>query len=333
MQILNKNKRLMKVNDINLIYTKMEKRKIIETVRTIETIDLHIHTKSSDGAFTPIQIVRKAKEKGLSAIAITDHDCICVSEVKKAIEEGKRLNIKVIPGVEISTKFAIPKSKDRPTDVHLLGLFVDFNNDDFNNDDFRILVNTLEKHSEAIKNKKRIKILQGLVGKEKISYKKVKEYQQTESFGNYHIRQYLVSERIRNDGEARKLFIEGGKAYIESNKHPTFEEFIKLIQDAGGLAVLAHPIFAFISFMNLEIMIESMKNFGLDGIETYHSDNTDYTSECMVALADEYGLCKSGGSDFHGTDKYKQELGTGIEGNLCVPYSILDDLRKYKSKK
>jgi predicted metal-dependent phosphoesterase TrpH len=286
----------------------------------MKTIDLHIHTTYSDGSFTPTEIVQHAQKKGLSAIAITDHDSI--SGVEEAIIAGNQLNIKVISGIEISTEFDIFNGNKPPIDVHLLGLFVDFRNSNL------VRIFAMRRNAQII-TQERIKRLIDL-GFD-VSYEELLSYTKMQAPRKSFISKYLVSKGISID-EADALLRDGGAAYIESTFKQPFAESISLIHQAGGLAVLAHPIVYGVKFMDIENMIISMKNLGLDGIETYHSDNTPYTSRCMVDLANTYHLCTSGGSDFHGTNKPDVDLGTG-RGNLCVPYSVLEELRKYKSER
>ncbi|GHT04319.1 PHP-like protein [Bacteroidia bacterium] len=282
----------------------------------MKTIDLHIHTTYSDGSFTPTEIVQYANNKGLSAIAITDHDSI--SGVEEAIIAGNQLNIEVISGIEISTEFDIFNGNKPPISVHLLGLFVDFRDSNL----VRIL--EMRRNAQIIRNQERIKRLIDL-GFD-VSYEELLSYTKMQTPTKFYISQYLASKGI---SEAKELLGVGGAAYIESTFKQPFAESIGLIHQAGGLAILAHPILCRISISALEKMIILMKDLGLDGIETYHSNNTPYTSRCMVDLANTYHLCKSGGSDFHGTNIPEIDLGTCIEGNSRVPYSILEDLHKH----
>ncbi|MBW2039424.1 MAG: PHP domain-containing protein [Deltaproteobacteria bacterium] len=274
-------------------------------------VDLHVHTTASDGTMTPAEVVRCAKEKGLRAMAITDHDT--VEGVEEGMQEGKRINVEVIPGVEVSVDF--PKGT-----MHLLGYYIEPNCAE--------LVEKLMfvQRARAERNIKMVKRLRELGIEIDLSEEKgTAGHGQT---GRPHFAQILVQKGYARDiQDAFDRFLrKGGPAYVEKFKLSP-REAMKFIINAGGIPVLAHPFTLNQSRKDaLEKLVMELKSEGLEGIEVYYPDHTEEQKELYRYLAQKHGLFMSGGSDFHGLNKEGVELGEGY-GDMELPYSMVEELK------
>ncbi|MFD2369242.1 PHP domain-containing protein [Brevibacillus sp. GCM10020057] len=243
--------------------------------------DLHTHTKASDGTCDPAENVRLAKEAGLAAVAITDHDT--VAGVPAAMQAAAELEIEVIPGVEVS-------SVGRGQDIHVLGFFVPYDDAAFQ----ERLVSLRETRQE--RNKLLIARLQELgipITLENVYRRK----QGTDkNIGRPHIAEELVELGVVSsiDEAFAKYLGKEGAAYVNPPRI-TPQEAITLIKEAGGAAVLAHP-----GLYDADDLVQELIAFGLDGIEVNHPDNDAEQRARYTAWANEHGLVMTGGSDFHG---------------------------------
>lgn len=273
-------------------------------------IDLHTHSTASDGSLSPKELVRHAKEKGLAAIALTDHDTL--AGVKEALAEGKIIGVEVIPGVEISVNY-------KP-EMHILGYFFD--------DIEASLEKTLETllRNREERNPKIVRKLNEL-GFE-ISMKEVEEEAKGNVVGRPHIGKVLVKKGLVPSMEAAfdQFLAAGRPAYFKKDKL-TPEQGIKAIIAGGGIPILAHPILLGMEIKELDQLLGELKEFGLRGIEAIYVENSGDDTGNLLRLAMKHGLLVTGGSDFHGNFKTGIEIGKG-RGNLKVPYTLLDKMRE-----
>ena len=241
--------------------------------------DLHCHTTASDGLLSPTELVQLAAKLGLKAIGITDHDTI--QGWKEAVEAGELYQIKILKGLELNTEW---KGKE----VHILGYEVDSSSRVLT-EQLIILRNAREKRMLEILN--RFKEL-GI----NISVAEVQQFAQGESIGRPHIAQVLIERGyVKNIREGFDRYIgKGAPAYVQRAKL-TPEEGIRLIREAHGVAVLAHP-----GVHRLEDGIPTWVNAGLQGIEVLHSQHNPDDEKRYLEIAEEYQLLTTGGSDFHG---------------------------------
>lgn len=272
-------------------------------------VDLHTHSTASDGSMTPIEIVRYAKERGLAAVALTDHDT--VDGINQALEESERVGIEVIPGVEISL--------DYNTEMHMLGYFF--------NGSYKKIEPLLEwfRRSREERNPKMIEKLKQM-GFD-ISIDEVVAEAKGRVVARPHIASIMVKKGyVKNVAEAFENYISNGKpAYVKKDSL-TPEEGIKAIRDAGGIPVLAHPIYLGLDLRKLDKLLSRLVSEGLMGIETYYVDNSREDTGNHLNLAIKYNIVATGGSDFHGSFKPDIEIGKG-RGNLKVPYEVLERLK------
>ena len=253
-------------------------------------VDLHIHSTASDGKLTPADVVREAAERGLTFIALADHDT--VDGIAPALAAAESFpGLMVIPGVEISTD--IPQGE-----IHVLGYFVDYTDPQ--------LKAALDKFRNS-----RLKRAQGMVAKlEKlgiaIDWQRVQEIAGGSSIGRPHIAQAMLERGyIASMKQAFTDYIgRNGPAYVEREKM-TPAEAVELILKAKGLPVLAHPLTA----GDPEAMTIELKAAGLAGIEAYYDGYTPEEIKRLVGLADKHNLIATGGSDYHGLDPNETAIG------------------------
>ncbi|WP_235857445.1 PHP domain-containing protein [Paenibacillus albiflavus] len=270
--------------------------------------DLHTHTTASDGMNSPSMNVQLAKEAGLAAIAITDHDT--VSGVEEAMKEGERIGIRVVPGIEISTVAC-------GQDIHVLGYFIDITDE--------VLLSRLAeiRDTRQLRNTMMIEKLQQL-GMD-ITLEEVTELvsdikQDGDTIGRPHIAQLLVKKGyVASVNEAfERLLGTGGAAYVNPPRISP-QTAINWIHEAKGAAVLAHPGL----YKNDELVIEIIGQ-GVDGIEVYHSDHSPRDEARYQQIAAQHNLIVTAGSDFHGARE--GEMFHGEVGARRISITVLDQL-------
>ena len=279
-------------------------------------IDLHTHTNESDGTLTPVELVERALALPLEALAISDHDTFAGYD--EAVRPARARGLDLVCAVELSTRMA----GDRRRTIHLLGYFLK----DAPSFEFRTWLQEL-LGARRDRNQRLVANLQAL-GVE-IELNEVERIGRTLT-GRPHFARVLVQKRYAaNADEAfRKYLGESAPAYVERDS-PHVAMGIQRIVAAGGLAVLAHPVRLGVHDEAAEeALIGELRDAGLGGIEVYHSDHQPSDMERYARIAKKVGLAVSGGSDFHGDAKPKVALGTGVNGNLSVPKSVLDKLRR-----
>ena len=275
----------------------------------MKRIDLHVHTTASDSTASPAEAVRLAKEAGLSAIAITDHDTI--SGYAEAAEAGKALGVEVVPGIEISTKYGRA--------VHILGYYIDPNSEKI------APVLDWVVHDRDERNRKMAELMaaDGLP----VSYEEMHR-RFGAVIGRPHFAEVLVELGLAKDiRDAFDRYVEKGQKYYLPRNFLSIERSIEIICQAGGVAVLAHPFQYKLDDAGLRELIEHCMESGLRGMECHYSGYSREQCKYLGHLAEEYGLIKTGGSDFHGEVKKHISLGIGT-GSLEVPYKYLEKLRE-----
>jgi len=246
--------------------------------------DLHIHTTASDGVSSPEEVVRLAKQAGLAAIAITDHDT--VAGVREAREAGDKLGITVVSGVEISTQM-------QGKDIHLLGYYIDIEDE--------LLLSRLER-LRSVRDRRNEMIIEKLneqgiqITLSEVWHTVKKKPGEDLTIGRPHIAEALVHMGVvRSISEAFDRYLgEGGSAYVSPERIAP-QEAIRWIHEAGGSAVIAHP-----GLYGDDELVARIIDSGLDGIEAYHSDHSPEEESRYAAMAERAGLLATAGSDYHG---------------------------------
>lgn len=278
-------------------------------------IDLHVHSNKSDGTLSPAEVVRHAAAHGLAAIALTDHDC--VSGIAEATAEADRSSspIRIVPGVEISAEY-----KNR--DIHILGLLIDHEN--------AALSAALAEAITArdTRNEKMVANLQraGLdITMEDLLF----DAKDTVITRAHFARHLIAKGYAKNRQEAFRRYLDSSTPYYVCRDYIKPEQAIKLILQAGGVPVLAHPLLYHLTLTELKELLVLLKGYGLCGIETLYSTNSAEDEALVRSLAEKYQLLMTGGSDFHGANKPEIEIGVG-RGNLRIPMELLERLEAFQ---
>lgn len=273
-------------------------------------IDLHTHSSCSDGSLSPGLLVREATRAGLAAIALTDHDTM--AGVKEAMATGREAGVEVISGIEISAEL-------EGRDVHLLGYGADPDNHKL-----RALLAELqagrENRNTAILN--RLDSLGIRLSRSELNAST------SGQIGRPHIARQLVLHRHANsiDHAFRHFLKENGKAYVAGRKIPA-DETIRVIREAGGIAVLAHPTTLGPDLKGAPAIVEKLAEIGLGGIEVYYPGHHQKICQVLLELADRWQLAVTGGSDYHGSLKPEIKLG-GAPVMPPIPYRLLAALKE-----
>jgi 3',5'-nucleoside bisphosphate phosphatase len=260
-------------------------------------IDLHIHSNHSDGLLNPAQIVEVARERHLAAISITDHDAL--SAVRPAIQAGVQNGIEVIPGIELSSSF-------NGNEIHILGYFLDVDNP---------VLGAYVKQFLKSREERAHKIL-ALLGKHgiHIPFELVKRKVNGGCICRPHIADVMVEEGFCfSHYEAFEKYLGEDKCAFVPKETLEPAAAVRLIQNAGGLAFLAHPAIG-----RARQILHRLREFGFDGLEIFHPKHTIMDISYFNDIARRSGLLASGGSDCHGA-----RPGEVIIGTLKIPYRYL----------
>ncbi len=282
-------------------------------------IDLHSHTNKSDGTLSPSELVDLAAEKGITILAVTDHDT--VEGIEEAINRAKEIDEdpssvrrapKVIPGIEFSTDW-------NGRDVHVVGLGIDHHNKEFVDS----LQNFLDSR-EGRNRKMAEKLKEVGIG---ISYDGLRKMFPGCVLTRAHFAKYLYEYGyVRSTHDAFERYLGPDSPCYVPREKITPVQAVKMTLSAGGIPVLAHPLIYRFGDEKLRELIAEMKSVGLKGIEAMYSTHSEEDEEYVKKLASETGLAISGGSDFHGSNKPGIELGSG-SGNLNIPEQVWFDLK------
>ena len=279
-------------------------------------IDLHLHSTASDGTLSPSEIVAHSasvikKTSSPVVIALTDHDT--VSGIPSFLETAGKYGelLKAIGGVEISSDY-------HGTEIHILGYGIDPKNEK--------LLSRLEmfRKSRDERNTRIIEKLQ-LAGMD-ISLSDLPCANPGETVARPHIARALLKKNyVSSVKEAFELYLGEGKPCFVPRILPDFKEAVSLIQESGGIAVLAHlMLYKSLNAAQKSALVAELKEAGLTGIETYYSTYTPVEEAYVESLAKKYGLILTGGTDFHGQTKPEISLFSG-KGNLEIPDWILPE--------
>lgn len=279
-------------------------------------IDLHVHSNASDGTLTPAEVVSLAASLSLSAIALTDHDTVAgVAEAQAAalVMSDASNPLRIIPGAEISAAY-------NGRDIHILGLFLDTKNN--------ALIKTLNE-AVAKREERNEKMAANLRGAGiDITVDNLKAAEGEAVLTRAHFAKYMTEHGFtKSNKDAFDRFLNDSSPYYVPRDYLSPEATIDLIHEAGGLAVLAHPLLYKYNLEQLDVLIALLAGFGLDGIEAIYSLNTGFDEGIIRRYANRYNLAITGGSDFHGMNKPDISLGSG-KGNLQIPESLLESLEK-----
>lgn len=280
-------------------------------------VDLHIHSNYSDGAFSPQELLRRASEAKLVAIAIADHDS--VTGVNEGITAGNLLNIDVLPAVELSVQF---KSWE---DIHLLGYGIDVADS--------LFLDKLNGFRDRRKHRnidilERVNDMLADENEASIALSEVLAFTR-DTIGRPHIARALLERGyVSNIEDAFRRYL------VPCNVPKCYwpiDDAISEIRRIGGIAVLAHPTTVSTDRQELRDIIIELSCMGLDGIEVFNNMAREEEMEFLRRLADDLGLLVTGGSDFHGIEE-GLEMGKG-RGGIRFSDSLLAPIKKRLSER
>lgn len=279
-------------------------------------IDLHVHSNASDGTLTPAGVVELAAQKGLSAIALTDHDTI--EGIPEALEAAKSLPLEVIPGIELSCVY-------QGEEIHILGLYVDLADKNFIAETDTLKDIRMKRNTEMIHRFQNAGI--------DITLSEVQGGNPDTVITRAHFARVLLEKGyVKNMDQAFKKYLSYSGPYCPRKEKITPEHAMKMLRDCKASPVLAHPYQYHLGDKKTEELVSYLKDMGLHGLEVYHSSNNQYESGKLKKLAKKYQLFPTGGSDFHGTNKPDIDLGTG-RGGLRISALLLDDIKRIRQEK
>ncbi len=263
---------------------------------------------------TPRELVYHAASKGISAIALSDHDT--VSGIDEAILAGKEYGVEVVPAIEFSVQ--------SDTETHILGFYIDHNSP--------ILKEALENINSVRRERtentcKKLREL-GF----DVTVEEALAIAPAGIVGRAHFARLLVdkgyTESVR---EGFDKYLANGRPAYDGTQYLSAEDAVKLINQVGGVSFVAHPHLIRLNDIELRAFLKKLKSFGLCGIEGYYNEYTPEMQDYFQNLAKELGLEICGGTDFHARMKPHIEIGIG-QGNMAVPYSVLENIKKILSR-
>lgn len=283
-------------------------------------IDLHTHTDRSDGSTDPGDLVRLAVCEGIQALGIADHDTLAGYDA--ALPAAADCPLELICAVELSTRAqAQARHGKREPSVHILGYWLLSPP----SAEFRLWLES-QQQSRRQRNVDLVTKLQQL-GVD-VTLCEAEAYGRNQ-VGRPHFARVLCDKGyVSNMQEAFDVYLaDEAKAAVE-RAEPTVEEGIRQIVDSGGMASLAHPVRLSQQGSDLARFLERLIDAGLQGIEVFHSEHGPADTLAFAALAREFDLILTGGTDFHGENKPRIRLGTGIDSNIRLSYSFLQAMRE-----
>ena len=283
-------------------------------------IDLHTHTDRSDGSTDAADLVRLAVREGIEALGIADHDTLAGYDA--ALPASAECGLELVCAVELSTRPGEPNlpGKRQPS-VHLLGYWLLSPP----SGKFRCWLES-QQESRRRRNLELVAKLEQLGVP--VSLHEAEIYGRTQ-VGRPHFARVLCDKGyVSNMQEAFDLYLaDEAKASVERDE-PTLEAGIQQITESGGMAALAHPVRLPQRGDELAGLLERLIDSGLQGLEVFHSEHSPSNTAEYSQLARRFDLIPTGGSDFHGENKPRIRLGTGIDSNISLSYSFLENMRE-----
>ncbi|HXS74599.1 MAG TPA: PHP domain-containing protein [Terracidiphilus sp.] len=283
-------------------------------------IDLHAHTDRSDGSTDAAELVRFAVSEGIEALGIADHDTLAGYDA--ALPAAAESGLELVCAVELSTRPSEPKEEGkRQPSVHLLGYWLLSPP----SAEFRCWLES-QQESRRRRNLELVAKLEQLGVPVSLD--------EAEVYGRNQVGRPHFARVLRDKGyvssmqEAFDLYLaDEAKASVERDE-PTLEKGIQQITESGGIAALAHPVRLPQRGPELASLLERLIDDGLQGLEVFHSEHSPADMAEYGELARRFDLVPTGGSDFHGDNKPHIRLGTGIDSNISLSYSFLENMRE-----
>ena len=284
-------------------------------MKNMNCCDLHLHSYYSDGTQSPEYLVIKAKELGISPIALTDHNT--VKGIEEFMTAAKNFEVEAISGIEFSVDY-------NGKELHLIGLCV-------KEKYFAEIEELMDEYLRIREQSNR-----GMVDALRADGYLIDYDEIMRKSGNGYINRAHIAAELVEKGyspsvrDAFKTFLNKEGPYFRPRKFPNVFEMIEYIEKIGAVSILAHPFLQF-DEDGLRAFLTEAKKHGLCGIETVYTEYDEKTTALARKMAAEFALLESGGSDFHGSTKPDVAFGVGF-GNLRVPASFADKIKERMTK-
>lgn len=268
--------------------------------------DLHTHTTFSDGTTTPQDLIKLASDRGLSCVAISDHDT--VDGLAFAEASAQTCGVELVPSLELSSEY-------ENSEVHILGFFIEYKKPS-------LLAKLKEIRADRVLRMREMVERLNTMGVN-VDINKVLKIAGNATVGRMHLARILHQDKfISTTQEAFYKYIgEDCPAYVSNFKLKP-KDAIELVLSSGGVPVLAHPY-----VLNNDNLIAEFTGYGLLGLEVYYPEHSPDMTGRYERFAAKFNLIKTGGSDYHGALKPQNPL-----GKIKVPYSVVEELRNAKTK-
>ena len=287
-------------------------------------IDLHTHSTASDGSLSPSSLVEEAIKRGLSAIALTDHDT--VGGLAEAADAARGKGIRFIPGIELQILW----DEENGGEFHLLGLGIQKPSPGFMAAVEDLARRREERNLEIIRKMNAAGLEASYDDICRIARAESNDEEAGTSFaksiGRPHFAAFLVMKKIvRNREQAFARYLGKGKPFYVPKAGLEFEQTAALIRESGGIAVLAHPMSLYVSWGRLPGLVKNLKERGLDGLEAWHPTAKESACRRLEELGRNMELHVTAGSDFHGEARPDRKLGI-TAGGKKIADSYLEEL-------
>jgi len=277
-------------------------------------VDLHTHSNASDGDFSPAQLIRESKKRGISVLALTDHDTL--GGLSDAQIEANALGVRFIPGIEISINWkrgAGVCGLGPGGEMHLLGLGIKTPSTAFLAGIAELSRRREERNREILDNMNALGIEASW--DDILAETGLSNPANSLSIGRPHFAGFLVKKKIvRNRDQAFARYLKPGKPLYVPKAGLPFEQAAALIRESGGIPVLAHPLSLYVAWGCLPDLVKELKNQGLMGIEAWHPIAKAKTCRRLEEMGRGLGLYITEGSDFHGVTRLGRNLGVSNKG-------------------
>ena len=291
-------------------------------------VDLHTHSNASDGDLSPELLIQEAVKLGLCAIALTDHDTI--NGLCNAIKAAQKMQIQLIPGIEININWKAEKALANITDTgyggefHLLGLGIHKPSPAFKDSINKLAKIRDTRNHEILEKMNKTGI--------KTVWEDISSLSGGNSIGRMHFARLLIKLKIvKNMSQAFERYLSPGKPLFVPKECLMFEEAAALILESGGIPILAHPGSLYVSWGRLPDLIKALKNRGLAGLEAWHPAAKPGYCKRLEELGKKMGLYVTEGSDFHGFIRPERKLGFSNK-NRKINDEILENIPMLSAK-
>ncbi|MDR3304238.1 MAG: PHP domain-containing protein [Treponema sp.] len=272
-------------------------------------IDLHTHSSASDGSLSPAALIQAAQARGITALALTDHDTLAgLAEAEQAAALAK---IRFIPGIELEIPW-------EPGEFHLLGLGLSRPSGAFIEAIASLAQKRADRNHAIIARMREAGIA--------VDYDDILALSGGHSVGRPHFATFLIKQKLaKNYEQAFDRYLGKGKCFYVPREGLEFRLALTLIKEAGGIAVLAHPMSLYVAWGTLPSLMRDFKEQGLDGIEAWHPTAKVSACKRLETLGRSLGLLITAGSDFHGAARPDRKLGI-TAGAHKISEAILEEL-------